>query len=100
MSDTRPVSPDPLIKTPEPVETGMDFPAHVKTYNQFMNLTKWFCIHMCALVPALYFFIIAGNATLGTVLLLLAIGLLIFGLFRNPKVRQDVAEAAGASEQH
>lgn len=84
---------DPLIETPPPAAPGMDYPAHVRTYNRFLNLVKWFIIHLAALVLALYFLIIAGQPVAGTILLLTAIGLLAYGLFRNPDVRHDVEDA-------
>lgn len=59
---TRLKNANPLIEsTPGEAVTQMDYPAHVKTYNQFLGLVKWFCIHMCFLVPALYFFIVQGQ---------------------------------------
>ena len=95
MSAPRPASPDPLIDTPAPPVSGMDYPAHVETYNRFLNLVKWFIYHMCLLVPALYFLIIGGNMLLGTILVVLAIALLIFGLMRNPHIRDDVTDPDG-----
>jgi len=88
---TRLKNANPLIEsTPGEAVTQMDYPAHVKTYNQFLRLVKWFCIHMCFLVPALYFFIVQGNALAGIVLLLAGIAVLIYGLSSHPKVARDL----------
>lgn len=88
---TRLKNANPLIEsTPGEAVTQMDYPAHVKTYNQFLGLVKWFCIHMCFLVPALYFFIVQGNALAGIVLLLAGIAVLIYGLSNHPKVSRDL----------
>lgn len=90
---------DPLVEsvTPEPSAPQMDYPAHVATYNRFLSLVKWFCIHMCLIVPALYFFIIQGSAGIGFALLASAVALLIWGLLKTPKVNRDVAVAADIS---
>jgi hypothetical protein len=90
---------DPLVETvtPEPSPPQMDYPAHVATYNSFLSLIKWFSIHMCLIVPALYFFIIAGMPGVGFALLGSAIALLIWGLLRTPKVNRDVSVAADLS---
>lgn len=85
----KPKNADPLTETPAPDIPSMDYEAHNRTYNRFLNLVKWFIIHMLFLVVALYFFIIAGNSMAGLVLLLIAIGVLIYGLLHNPKVRYD-----------
>jgi hypothetical protein len=98
MVKTKPKSPDPLIETPAPDVPQMDYPSHVRTYNRFLNAVKWFAIHIAFLAAALYFFIIAGNSIAGAVFLIIAVGLLIFGLGRNPGVRQDAGEVLGGPE--
>lgn len=102
--DSKPVRPrlknaDPLVEsvTPEPSPPQMDYPAHVATYNRFLSLVKWFCIHMCLIVPALYFFIVQGNAGIGFFLIAIAIGLLLWGLLKNTRLNRDVAVAADTS---
>lgn len=90
-----PKSPDPAIPSQVPDGPKFDFDAHVRTYNGFLNLAKWFCIHMAILLVGLYFIIIAGDPYVGGVFVLLAIGALGYGMMSNPKVRQDV-EAATA----
>ncbi|QYO76087.1 aa3-type cytochrome c oxidase subunit IV [Devosia salina] len=86
-------SPDPLIP-PGPVEApGMDYPAHVRTYNGFMNLLKWFVIHIAILLAGLYFVVLAGDPYAGGVLILAAIGALVYGLLNNPGIRQDARAA-------
>lgn len=98
---TRLSNANPLIEsTPGEAVTQMDYPAHVKTYNQFLRLVKWFCIHMCFLVPALYFFIVQGNALAGIVLLLAGIAVLIYGLMSNPKVERDLDVAFDRKASH
>jgi hypothetical protein len=94
MSETRPVSPDPAIQPP-PLSGGqMDYPAHIQTYNGFMNLLKWFTIHMALLLVGLYFMIIANGPWTGGFFVLVAIAALVFGLMRNPNLNQDVQSAA------
>jgi uncharacterized protein (DUF58 family) len=72
----------------------MDYPAHIQTYNGFMNLLKWFTIHMVLLLVGLYFMIIANNAWTGAFFIVVAIVALVYGLMRNPNMRQDVESAA------
>ena len=93
----KPKNADPLIETPAPAIPTMDYEAHTRTYNRFLNMLKWFIVHMLLLMPALYFFIIGGNSIAGSVLLFLAIGVLIYGLLRNPSVRHDAARVAETS---
>lgn len=77
----------------------MDYPAHQRQYNRFLHLTKWFVIHLAVLVLALYFLIIAGQGIFGTVLLLIAIGLLGYGIMSTGAIRHDI-EAAVESAGH
>ena len=85
----KPKNADPLIETPALEIPSMDYVSHTRTYNRFLNLVKWFIVHMLLLILALYSFIIAGNSIAGLVLLFLAIGVLIYGLLHNPRVRHD-----------
>lgn len=93
-----PKSPDPLVPPQVPEGPKFDFEAHVRTYNGFLNLLKWFCIHMAILLVGLYFVIIAGDPFVGTFLILLAVAALVYGLVRNPKVRRDVEAAAAGGD--
>ncbi|GEM_PF-1890801 len=95
---TNPKSPDPIIPPQVPDGPKFDFDAHVRTYNGFLNLLKWFCIHMAILLVGLYFTVIAGDPFLGGFLILLAIGAFAFGLLRNPAFRQDVKAAAQGAD--
>jgi len=89
MTDTQPINADPMVETVSPNAPRMDYPSHIKTYNRFLRLVKWFCIHMVFLMVALYCYIIAGQPILGSAWLLIGIALLLFGLTRNPNVRRD-----------
>ena len=94
-----PKTPDPLVPPQVPDDAPrFDFQSHVRTYNGFLNLLKWFCIHMAILLVGLYFMIIAGDPYTGGVLILAAIAALAYGLMRNPHVRQDVEAAATGGE--
>lgn len=93
MAQDKPANPDPAIETPEPDIVPMDYGAHVRTYNRFLHLVKWFIIHMCFLVPALYFMIIAGNGWFGATLLAIGVVVLVVGLARQPEINHDLADS-------
>ena len=86
-------TPDPMIATPPDFESGMDYASHITTYNRFLNLTKWFTIHLVFIVVALYFFLFGENPTLGTILLFVGVATFAYGVLRNPKVKQDLQGA-------
>ena len=71
----------------------MDYPAHVRTYNRFINFLQSMIAHLAFLVMALYFFIIAHNPVVGTILLVIAVLVLLYGLFRNPAINRDFNQA-------
>lgn len=102
VSRTQVTNADPLVESTTPPSVAsppqMDYPAHVATYNRFLNMVKWFMIHMCFLIPALYFFIIQGSAGVGFTLLAIGIAVLIWGLLHNPKVDRDVDVAMRSRE--
>ena len=94
VSSTQPRSIDPMIQPPElPHEGGMDYPAHVRTYNRFVSTLKWFIIHMVPLTTALYFAIIEGNALVAVFFILVSVALLIVGVMRRRPIREDVEHA-------
>lgn len=70
-----------------------EFASHKRQYHRFLHLTKWFVIHMAALLSALYFFIITGQSVPGSILLVLSIGALAYGIFSTPQVARDVGAA-------
>ena len=72
----------------------LDYAAHKRQYNRFVHLLKWFIIHFALLLPALYFYIIAGDAMTGTVLLVLALGAFVYGILSIGSIRHDVEAAA------
>ena len=92
---TQQKSADPAIRTPapQPSPVEMDMPAHIATYNMFLNILKWFIVHLAILMTGLYFVIIANNPTFGMILVLVAIGAFFYGVLRNPKSNQDVSAA-------
>jgi ABC-type nickel/cobalt efflux system permease component RcnA len=55
----------------ETVVEAMDYGEHNRTWGLVTSLVKWGIFTCAMLVLALYFFIIAGNAWMGLVLLLL-----------------------------
>lgn len=93
MATAKPASPDPLIETPVQVTSDMDYPAHVRTYNRFINLLQTMIAHLVFLVMALYFYVIGHNPVVGTILLVIAVLVLLFGLFRNPAINRDFNQA-------
>jgi hypothetical protein len=58
---------------------AMDYGMHEATYRGFISFIKWCIISLALVVVSLYAFIEAGNAIIGTLLLLL-IPVLIFGV--------------------
>lgn len=92
MSDEKPVNVDPLVETVSPEPPQIDYVAHVRTFNRFVNLVKWFCVHMFFVLASLYFLIIAHQPIFGTVLLVVAVLLLVYGITRNPNVNRDMDE--------
>jgi hypothetical protein len=54
-------------------ESAMDYTAHEKTYAGFIAGTKYSVIGMAILMVSLYFFIIAEQAVVGTVLLIASV---------------------------
>ena len=69
-----------------------DYLSHVRTYNRVLGMAKWFVLHMAIILPALYFFVIAGNPGMGAALIVLSIGILIYGFLRRTSIRRDLAE--------
>lgn len=53
--------------------TASDFKAHESTYDGFLALTKWSIIALIFVVLALYCFIVADQAILGGILLVLSV---------------------------
>lgn len=78
---------------------AMDYRSHERQYERFLHLTKWFIIHAVFLVPALYFYIIAGSGTAGTILLLAALAALAYGITSTGGIGRDI-EAAVDSAGH
>ncbi len=97
MTIVQPESPDPTIQEPAEVTTDMDYPAHIRTYNRFLNLMKSVIAHFVFLLPALYFFIVGHNPVAGAVLAIIAVVVLLYGLFRNPAINRDFNAALDTS---
>ena len=66
---------------------------HRATYERFLHLVKWFVIHMAVLLPALYFFIVAGQPAVGATLVALAVGLLAYGIITTRAITRDLGAA-------
>lgn len=90
-------SADPLVKEPRaaPAESApwQDFPAHVRTYNGFLHLLKWFVVHLALLLPALFCFIVVGQPVAGAVLLVIAVVAFGYGVVSLPSAGRDIAAA-------
>ena len=97
-------SPDPLMPIDELAESSadMDFQAHVRTFNAVLSVAKWFLLHVAIILVSLYFFVIANQPLVGTLGIVSAIVLLIYGGLRRPSVRADLmkARSAGPSARH
>lgn len=83
----------------EVVASAVDYRSHQRQYGRFLHLIKWFVIHMALLLPALYFFLIGGQAVTGTAFLVLALVALGYGIISTPGVGRDL-EAAIESAGH
>lgn len=94
MPETEPQSLDPAIPSQVPEAPRRDFESHVRTYNGFLNLLKWFVIHIALLLVGLYFIVIADQPAAGWTFIVIAVAALVFGLLQNPKIRQDAKAAA------
>jgi hypothetical protein len=95
-ASVHPASPDPMVEIDDPVSPDMDYVGHIKFYNAFLSVGKWFIIHLTVLVVALYFFIIQGSPLVGGFLILCSIATLIYGLLHRGTIRDDVSTGLGA----
>jgi hypothetical protein len=80
---------DPLIE--EPPEIGlhyeeMDYPAHIRTWNRFLHLSKWFVAHLVCVAIALYFFLVASIHLMGVVMLFVAACVLVYGVITTARI--------------
>lgn len=91
-----PTPPPDDIQTEPP---AMDYRSHQRQYERFLHLTKWFIIHAVFLMPALYFYIIAGQGVAGTIFLLIGLGALAYGIVTTGGIGRDI-EAAVESTGH
>ncbi len=89
-------SPDPTIPIDEGEMPPAEYAAHVRTFNAFLSVAKWFVIHLFILMVALYFGAIADQPAVAGVLVLVSIGLLIYGFLRRPSVRADLRKGLAA----
>lgn len=83
----------PRAEQEETLPPAMDYAMHRRTYERFLHVTKWFVIHLVAMLPALYFFIVGGQPLVGLALLAVAIGLLVYGIASTPSVARDLGTA-------
>jgi hypothetical protein len=89
----RQISPDPLLEPPPLPPGQMDYQEHIKTYDRFLRLLKWFVLHMAVLLVALYFFIIDDNMGAGIALLLVSAAMLVYSVFTTANMRRDAESA-------
>lgn len=54
---------------PNEIPPAMDYAAHTGTYAGFISFLKWGIFATILILVALYFFIVAGNTTMGIVFL-------------------------------
>jgi hypothetical protein len=76
-----------------------DYRSHKRQFDRFLHLTKWFIIHAALLLPALYFYVVAGEGIAGTAFLLLGLIALAYGVLTTGGIGRDV-EAAIDSTGH
>lgn len=84
MSEAQLVSVDPAIEEPTPAQIDAEYTEHTKTYNGFLHLTKWFLIHVPLLLIGLYVMTLGGSMAGGTVLIVIAIAALVYGILTTP----------------
>jgi hypothetical protein len=77
----------------EDIPPAVDYASHERQYRRFVHLVKWFCLHALVLLVALYFFLVGGQAITGAIFLVVALGLLGYGIFSTPQITQDVGRA-------
>jgi hypothetical protein len=90
VSSTR-VQPDPVLPSEEVGAVDDDFASHVRTYNRFLSVAKWFIFHLVVLMIALYFGVIRGDAITAFVLVALAIAIMVGGFLSHRPIREDLA---------
>jgi hypothetical protein len=74
---------DPLIAEPADAEffsEEMDYPSHIRTWNRFIHMGKWFILHLIFIGISLYFFLVASQHLAGIVFLAIAVFLLGYGI--------------------
>lgn len=84
MSEAKLVSIDPAIEEPTQAQLNADFSEHTGTYNGFVHLAMWFLIHIGLLLVGLYVMTLGGSASGGAVLIVVAVGALIYGIVSTP----------------
>lgn len=87
-----PARADPLIQ--EPADDGlyreeMDYPAHIRTWNRFIHMLKWFIIHLVCVAVALYFFLVASLHFVGVFMLICAAVALGYGFVSIGRIGPD-----------
>lgn len=90
-----------MAKAPRTVRTepaqaempAMDYREHLRTFGGFTHFLKWSAIHVAVLLLGLYFLVIAGDPVTGMTVIVLAVGVFIWGMLRVPAIEKD-AEAA------
>jgi hypothetical protein len=89
-------SPDPTIPIEEGEMPSDEYAAHVRTFHAFLSVTRWFVIHLFIILVALYFGAIADRPAVAGALVLVSIGLLIYGFLRRPSIRADLRKGLAA----
>jgi len=72
---------------------AMDYASHVRQFNRFLHLLKWFVVHVALMLPALYFYIIGHQPVTGTIFLALGVAALGYGIISTSAIRHDVQAA-------
>lgn len=76
----------------EPSETARDYRQHEMTYAGFKHLLRWIIVHLGLMVIGLYFLMLQGNGTVGTLFILLAVGAMVYGVATIGSTADTIAE--------
>lgn len=80
MSEAQLINADPTVESPTPAVKEEEFREHIGTYNKFVHLAFWFCIHVPLLLGGIYVATLGGSMSGGIVLIVAGVAVLIYGI--------------------
>jgi hypothetical protein len=66
-----------------------EYRPHEETWGGFRHLVKWFVFHMAALLSGLYFLGMTEQNDIGTLLIVFAVVLMIYGIVTIPRAGRE-----------